>query len=386
MVSNIRLSLTTDKDIKPYRLLSGINIYSIEEAIYLFYTQFKEYSTDFFETSFIEWVKTELDDLDIANKLEQIKNQTSFYQKSIEFLTINSFYSTKDIEKISLELFNWEKRGQIERNKIKADRFFYDNMFEKAIECYKNALDFDISNYVLYNNIAICYIRLKEYDFALSYLKKAINLAPNNLTVVLNIIEVLIEKNDVKKAIHFISRLNNMEYERNYYMGQIYFKNEEYDKARARFSRAFLYKREDKVLLNIADCFINLKKYDMAKQALEVLSDNDVDILIAKSCLYEKLNNIPLAIKAIEKANFYNRDNFRVWLYLARYHRQDYNLLRAEASITKAQSLAPNNLEILFEKALIKKAQGKFKEYQNILMKIVQNYGNKYREKIAIDI
>ena len=91
MVSNIRLSLTTDKDIKPYRLLSGINIYSIEEAIYLFYTQFKEYSTDFFETSFIEWVKTELDDLDIANKLEQIKNQTSFYQKSIEFLTINSF-------------------------------------------------------------------------------------------------------------------------------------------------------------------------------------------------------------------------------------------------------------------------------------------------------
>lgn len=46
-------------------------------------------------------------------------------------------------------------------------------MFEKAIESYKDALDFDVSNSILYNNIGICYIRLKRYDLALRYLKKS---------------------------------------------------------------------------------------------------------------------------------------------------------------------------------------------------------------------
>lgn len=384
MRTNLKLSMVTYKEINPYRLSNGIKIYSLEEAIYLFYNHFKQYNTDFFEEKFINWVKTELCDLKNFEKLKDIQNQTNFYQKSIEFLTINDFYTSEDIEKISLELFNWEKRGQLERNKIKADRLFSENMFEKAIESYKYALDFDISNYTLYNNIAICYIRLREYDLALSYLKKAINIAPTNLTILLNIIEVLIEKNDFKKAIYFIEKLGNMDYERNYYMGEVYLKSEDYDRARAMFSRAFLYKREDKILLNIAKCYINLRLYDRAKKCLEIISDSNVDILLIKSTIYEQLNNIPLAIKSIERANFYNRDNFLVWLYLARYHRQDYNLLRAEASILKAHSLAPDNVEILFEQALIKKAQGKFKEYQNILSKIIQTYGNKYREKIVL--
>ena len=51
MEASLKLSMAEDRKISPYRLTNGINIYSIEEAIYLFYKNFKEYSTDFLKIS-----------------------------------------------------------------------------------------------------------------------------------------------------------------------------------------------------------------------------------------------------------------------------------------------------------------------------------------------
>ena len=383
MEVSLKLSMTEDIKISPYRLTNGINIYSVEEAIYLFYKNFKEYSTDFFDDRFINWVYKELLNVELANKLIDIKKQQSFYQKSIDFLTINNFYSSEEIENISLELFNWEKRGQVERKKIKGDRFFKENMFEKAIESYKDALDFDVSNSILYNNIGICYIRLKRYDLALRYLKKAINLSPNNKDILFNIIELLIEKEDFDYAKEYIDNLDDdMLYNKYYYLGELYFKQKNYDKAKSSYVKAYLFEKSNSIVLKIASCYVNLNLYDKVVKCLEIVEDNDVDILIAKGDIYEKINNIPMAIKCIEKANFYNRNNYLLWLKLAKYYRQDYNLLKAEGAIYKASTLCPNNEQVLFEQSLIKKAQGKFKEYQSILSKVVQKSSEDYRESL----
>lgn len=383
MEVSLKLSMTEDIKISPYRLTNGINIYSVEEAIYLFYKNFKEYSTDFFDDRFINWIYKELLNVELANKLIDIKKQQSFYQKSIDFLTINNFYSSEEIENISLELFNWEKRGQVERKKIKGDRFFKENMFEKAIESYKDALDFDISNSILYNNIGICYIRLKRYDLALRYLKKAINLSPNNKDILFNIIELLIEKEDFDYAKKYIDNLDDdMLYNKYYYLGELYFKQKNYDKAKSSYVKSYLFEKSNGIVLKIASCYVNLNLYDKVVKCLEIVEDNDVDILIAKGDIYEKINNIPMAIKCIEKANFYNRNNYLLWLKLAKYYRQDYNLLKAEGAIYKASTLCPNNEQVLFEQSLIKKAQGKFKEYQSILSKVVQKSSEDYRESL----
>lgn len=386
MEASLKLSMAEDRKISPYRLTNGINIYSIEEAIYLFYKNFKEYSTDFFEDKFINWVYNELLNIDIANKLLDIKRQQSFYQKSIDFLTLNNFYTLEEIENISLELFNWEKRGQVERKKIKGDRLFKENMFEKAIESYKDAIDFDISNPILYNNVGICYIRLKKYDLALIYLKKAINIEPNNIDIIFNIIELLIEKEDFEQAEEYINDIDeSMIYNKYYYLGELYFKQKYYDKSKSSFAKAYLFKKSDNILLKFANCYIKQGLYDKASKCLESIEDNSIDILIDKSDIYEQLNNIPMAIKAIEKANFYDRNNYILWLKLAKYYRQEYNLLKAEGAIYKAYTLAPDNEQVLFEQSLIKKSQGKFKEYQNILSKIVQKASEDYRENLHIN-
>lgn len=379
-MSSLKISMAQDKEISPYKLSNGLNIYSIEEAIYLFYKNFKQYSTDFFEDKFINWVKNELKNNVVATKLIDIKKQ-NFYQKSIEFLTINDFYKLEEIESISLELFNWEKRGQIESKKIKGDRFFKQNMFEKAIETYKDAIDFDVSNPVLYNNVAICYIRLKQYDLALTYLKKAINI-DNNLQILFNIIEVLIEKQDFDEAINYIQNLsqNNL-YEKNYYFGELYFAKKQYDKAKSFYIKCYVILKNNNIVLKIAQCYLMENLYDKATKCLDLVKDEDIDILIEKSKIYEKLNNRYMAIKCIEKANLHNRNNYFLWLKLAKFYRQEYDLAKAEAAIYKAYTLAPDNSQVLFEQALIKKAKGKFKEYQNILTEVVQKCSNEYREK-----
>ncbi len=384
MVASLRLSMAEDRKISPYILTNGMNIYSVEEAIYLFYKNFKEYSTDFFDDKFISWVYNELLDIKIANKLADIKKQQSFYQKSIDFLTLNDFYSLDEIENISLELFNWEKRGQVERKKIKGDRYFKSNMFEKAIESYKDAIDFDVSNPILYNNIGICYIRLKQFDLALTYLKKAVNISENE-DILFNLIEVLIEKQDFNEAKEYIYSLEDSSYKQFYYLGELYFKVKDYNKAIEFFEKIYKDNKIDDIMLKLASCYVKLGLYNKAIDSLNNVGDTDIDILIAKSDIYESINDIPMAIKCIEKANFYNRNNYILWLKLAKYYRQEYNILKAEGAIYKAYTLAPDNEQVLFEKALIKKSQGKFREYQAILSKIVQKSMENYREALYIN-
>ncbi|MDE6357644.1 MAG: hypothetical protein K2L15_03535, partial [Eubacteriales bacterium] len=76
MEANFKLSITEYKTVAPYKL-RGMNIYSVEEAIYIFYNNWKEFSSDFFEDNFIKWVYNEISDINLAEKLNEIKNYDS---------------------------------------------------------------------------------------------------------------------------------------------------------------------------------------------------------------------------------------------------------------------------------------------------------------------
>lgn len=70
----------------------------------------------------------------------------------------------------------------IERKKIfekdifenQALLFFHDSNYEKALESYKKALNNDPDNYILMQNIGVCFYNLKQYLNAISYFKKSL--------------------------------------------------------------------------------------------------------------------------------------------------------------------------------------------------------------------
>jgi tetratricopeptide (TPR) repeat protein len=69
----------------------------------------------------------------------------------------------------------------MEQLKSIGDEFFYENMFEEAIEKYTLALDFDSDDkYKIYLNRCLSFYKLKKYNKALSDAIKATRLKPDN--------------------------------------------------------------------------------------------------------------------------------------------------------------------------------------------------------------
>lgn len=378
MEANFRLSKTEYKEIAPYKI-KGINIYSIEEAIYLFYNKWKDINCEFFEDSFINWVKNEILDLDLYEKLIELKKYESFYKKSISFLTINNFYNIDELKQISKDLINWEKRGKSQRLKALADRFFNENSFERAIKIYLEITNIEQKNPIIYNNLAICYIRINQYKLAFKYLEKAFYLDSKNQTILNNLIETIIlnkDKEKFDKYVCFVDTYNDYYY----FLAEFNKYEKDYGNSLSNYAKSYLFKRDKNILLKICDIYIINKNYKKALDITNFFKEDLFYILIKKSEIYENMKNYTMARKCLEKANFYERNNGKIWLKLAKFYRLEYDLIKSEGAIFKAKSILQESQELLYEQALLKKAQGKFKEYQGIMLKIIKKSNEQYRK------
>lgn len=376
---NFKISKIEYKKIKPYKI-KGINIYSIEEALYIFYNNWKEISNEFFEDNFINWVKNQLFDLELYKILLNIKSLESFYQKSILFLKINDFFTKDELDFISNDLIEWEKRDKKERLKVLADRFFYEKSYEKAIKTYKKLLQLDLNDYSIYNNLGICYLNIKNFEFAINFFEKSFSLNKKNQSILKNLIQATIFNLDnikFQKYIYFID-----EYHMYYYFLAEFQKNlKNYKKSLSYYVKSYLIKRNDDILLKICDNYIIMKNYNKALNVLSIFKEDFFEILMKKSKIYENLKNYKIAIKYLEKANFYDNDNPIIWLKLSKLYRLSGQYLKAEGVLIKAKTLLnENDIQLLFELAMLKKAQGKFQEYQNIIFQISKIHTQNYRK------
>ncbi len=367
MKAIFKKSLVECKKINPYKF-KGIYIYSIEEAIYIFYNNWKEFDNKIFEEDFIVWVKNELADINLAQKLKEIKNNESFYQKGIEFLTINNFYTTKELEGISLELFNWEKKGQSERLKILGDRFFKENLFEKSINFYYKALDFEPTNPILHNNIGICYIRIRKYTKALQYLTKAFELDSKNKDIITNLLEVCVLIKDDNLFSKYAKSLKE-KYIYHYYLAELELNKKDFKNALENYAKSYLLNKDKNVLFKICDLNLKRENYTKALNSIAFLEE-DREILIKKSEIYEVMQNFSKAIYFLEKLDFSKKENTIFLLKLSKLYRKNLDTLKAYEIITKIKHL--EQADILFEEAIIKKIQGDFVAYQKIIQKIIK--------------
>jgi clan AA aspartic protease (TIGR02281 family) len=73
-------------------------------------------------------------------------------------------------------------------------------LMKKAIEYYKKSADIN-SKAIIYERIASCYDDIGEYDLAMAYLDKALQLEPNNLRAKATKADVLYESGHVEEAI-----------------------------------------------------------------------------------------------------------------------------------------------------------------------------------------
>ena len=170
------------------------------------------------------------------------------------------------------KLFNQNKSLPIFANLVGASYAGIKDHFN-AINYYKKALDIDVNNTEILNNLAKSQIILKLFDEALYTLKKSLNINSNNFDTYFNIGIIYFEKENYEesldnylKAIELNNKLDKLFYN----VGILLTKIGKNKKAIHYFEKTIeLNNTNTKALNNLSNILISENKYDIAKYYLE---------------------------------------------------------------------------------------------------------------------
>lgn len=371
-----------NSNIRPYKFSgTGIKVYSFEQALYHFYHYWKDSIDDFDSADFINWVRYDLNLSYVASEIKKLSYEENLTNRFIKFLSIIYYFDDDELKNLEKEIFSWENRSQFEKLKEKADRFIEIGQFEKAVFLYNKALKYSENNISILNNIGIAYMKSGKYDMALDYFLSAFEKDENNLRVIFNLIEAYILNSKFIDALNFISRAEKFGENANiyYFYGEISLHNSRLLEAENYFEKSLKLEYNLQTIFKLSDIYLRLRQFEKALNFLDDFGEDNPDILIKKSEIYVENNNVPAAIRTIEKALIYEKDSVKLWSLLAKYHRLNYDLVNAEKAVLKAINIDSLSKEANFELAKIKKSQGKLKDYQNILISILDEFKKEYR-------
>lgn len=146
---------------------------------------------------------------------------------------------------------------QYEQQTVMAKQYLEAGDYEQAVEAYQKAIAMKGSDEeYLTIGLAEAYVGINQYDKALEVLRNCYQKTSGN-TIKEKIEEITIRKSDYEYQ-QIISR------------GDVYYSNEEYDKAISEYQNAKLIKsKEVTSYQKIAECYIKREQYELAKEEIE---------------------------------------------------------------------------------------------------------------------
>ena len=375
--------LTQEEISTPYQFKSGVKVYSIEEALYYVYHNWKE--TDYTTDKFISWVKNILKEEDIAEKLIEAKQMDTFSDCLINFLSITEYFETMEIVAIKSEVLGWEKEYGWVRPKEEADSLLRKDQLDKAKDFYEKALDYGQTP-ELYNNMAITHMKKQEYEEAIGYFKRAYQLDKNNVKIILNLAEAYICNKDFLSAFKYLKKAETFEQAEGdtYYLyAKICMLDKNYLRAIEHLNEAIKIYPDNFYYYQLTNCYIKIRKYTEALETIKKVTDRSVTYYTQEAKVHAAYCDYPAAIQVLRKAvQIAKKEQLpEVLTHLASYYRLNYDIESAKVTIKKASNIAPNNTMVKLEEAKIKKADGKMRDYQKLMDNILSQVKNDYRNK-----
>ena len=194
---------------------------------------------------------------------------------------------------------------------IKAEIFSYQGNHKKSIGFYQEYLDRNEGENLdlIYNDMAWEYESLRDYDNALKYLVLALELNPEEDTLLFEIAYFYEEMGKQDECIAFYNKFldeNPYSYNAWYNLGIVYNEKKEYKKAVFSFEYATLIKDDfASAYFNKANAHYNLKEYGQALECyyktFEYEDNQAITFCYIGEC-YEKLENYKEAEKSFEIA------------------------------------------------------------------------------------
>lgn len=385
-------SQTENADLRPYLFpMTGIRVFSLEEAMYHCFHHWRQ-SVDFLGEPFIRWVESDLGLGEIGAKLRKIEAMEGFAARFLAFLAVTDYFPKENLAALAKELGKWERRQTWEKLAEQGDYWIRRGEGERAFALYNKALNHqEVPSVKLLNNCGVALMHMGNFDNAAAHFARALRAAVGeelHFTLCCNLIEAQIYAGDFEEAQAHIEEAAadaQEHHELYYFQGEINFYQKNYFEATKLYEKALSLFYDPEYIYKLCDCYMRIRLYDKALTTIQTVVVQDIYFLRKQAGYFAMAQNIPMAIKSIEKALLTHGSDPELLITLAGYHRQDYDLMKASAAISRALNFAPDNPAALLEQARIRKAQGRTKEYQGILNRILAAFKRNYREQKRLD-
>ena len=389
MAAELLLCMSQEDAHTPYRFkMTGINVYSIEEAAYHCFTYWKQSIGVPGSVAFLAWVKNDLGLPLLASKIAATNKLQTTKEKMTAFLRLLDNFDEIRLAALGAQMEEWENRLEWERLKEQGDYLMEKGATAQALSFYDKALAIQADAKLL-NNKGIALMKLRRFPQAQEALAKALFFLPKNIQILMNLAEAEIFCRHFAQAEQMLMKAEALlpehagKYHADifYLYGELRFAQDDLRAADDFFEQAIAISPQAHTIARLSDVYIRRRQTDKAIACLQRTPAQNKAYLMKMAELYAEADNMPAAIRTIEHALLEYTDDVQLWTKLAAYYRLDYNVSKADGAIAKARAIDRQNEAAMLEHARIKKAQGNMKAYQNTLGEIMAGFREKYREQ-----
>ena len=355
----------------------NVKVFSLEEALFVVYYNWKNTADELFTPEFINWVKNNLMLPEIAGKINGYA-QFPYNDRLTSFLRVIDYFDESEINSLKKELDVWAKRVAWEKLKDRGDYFTSRGMPEKAVSLYKKALD-DSRQPRLLNNLAVALLHMENYADSAVLLKEALEIDPDNIDLKLNYAEVCVCLGKTGEAKAILEELPpSVSAFR--LLGELYGRTGDSEKALENLKTAAELDDSADNIYRLADFYIGASEFDSAVSAVNRIKAQDARTAIKRADICNAQSDFTSAANILEKAVIAWPNDAELWLALSECSRNNGNAERASQAITKASALQPDNVCVKLETVKVKRVQNNVRAYQETLLQLINSLKDEYRD------
>lgn len=225
--------------------------------------------------------------------------------------------------------------------------------FKKSIDSYAKALHYGVEDpEEIFTNIAFEYVNLGDYENAISYLKKVIDISPANVAILYEISFCFEMNNRSKDSLDYFTKyIDHHPYSKTawFNIGIAYNNLDLYEKAIEAYDFAIAIDETfSSAYFNKANAYANLMLYQKAIDTYRetfLYEDHDAMTHYYIGECYEKLNDYPLAIDSFKKALKIDDDLTDAWFAIGLSYDEMDESQKALPYFKKAIKLEPSNAD-----------------------------------------